>query len=314
MIGPLEWAWPLWLLKGFVTILASESGTGKSALALAICDIFIRNRYWPDGAKYDGEPGKVVWCEAEAAQAIQLERARKWGVPIDSIWVPLDDPTGDFSLTDAAHKDALTDLAHNREVRLVVIDSLSGADPKAEKSVEDAGSIKWLSQLARDSNKPILVCHHLRKKNLFDGGEINLDRLRGSSALVQTARVVWALDIPDPQSRDWKRLQVIKSNVAKFPPPVGIAISEAGIEFGDSPEQPKTPSVIDRAVDLLLALLQSEPQPADLIYSEFNGAGISVPTLKRAKSKLGIVSTKKADGWYWGLPGCENHEQRGLLI
>ena len=47
-------------------------------------------------------------------------------------------------------------------------------------------------RLARDTGKPVLCTHHLRKKGLQDGEAVTLDRLRGSSATVQTARLVWA--------------------------------------------------------------------------------------------------------------------------
>ena len=38
-------------------------------------------------------------------------------------------------------------------------------------------------------------------------------------------------------------------------------------------------------------------------------SNVSIKTLKRAKAELGVVSTKRGDGWYWQLPNYgENKE------
>ena len=65
--------------------------------------------------------------------------------------------------------------------------------------------------------------------------------------------------------------------------------------------------MIDKAVDLLRALLQDEPMPADQVKSEFDGAGISEATMKRAKERLGIISRKDKDGWTWSLPAVVDY-------
>ena len=73
---------------------------------------------------------------------------------------------------------------------------------------------------------------------MFDGESVDLERLRGSSAIVQTARMVWALDTPDPQAKTWKRLQVVKSNLAAFPAALGLSVSAEGVRFGLAPANP----------------------------------------------------------------------------
>ena len=75
VLGPIEWAWPGWLPKGMLTILVGQSGMGKSILALRIAQCFLSGAAFPDDTRYKGELGEVLWCEAEAAQALNLERA-----------------------------------------------------------------------------------------------------------------------------------------------------------------------------------------------------------------------------------------------
>lgn len=309
VIGPVEWAWQGWLPKGMLTILAGESGAGKSAAALRVCGCYLKGDPWPDGSKFTGETGAVIWCEAEAAQALNLDRAKAWGLPIEKIYTPLSDPLADVKLDIPEHAAALAQKAMLPEVRLIVIDSLRGMHRGDENSSETMSTIKWLAELARDSGKEMILTHHLRKRSIFDGEGVELERLRGSSAIVQTARLVWALDVPDPQTKDVKRLQVIKSNLGKFPGPIGVTVNEKGVQFVTAPEAPRVETKVDQAVDLLMALLQKGPLSAESVEKEFNDAGISIPTMKRAKSKLGIVSGKNKNGWFWSLPARDDNVQ-----
>jgi len=308
LIGPIVWDWVGWLVKGMLTIVASESGVGKSALMLRIASCYLTGDNWPDGAEFTAEKGKILWAEAEAAQAINLERATAWGLPLSKIVTPVD-PLEDLKLNFPDHKDALYAKAMLPDVKLIIVDSLSGADARAEKSSEDALTVQWLAALARDAGKPVLVSHHLRKRSLFDGDRIDLDRLRGSSAIVQTARIVWALDVPDPGAKDVKRMQVVKSNLAKFPEPLGLAIDGDGVRFTDAPEEPKTETLTDKAADLLMSLLMSKPMLASEIQDEINQAGISWRTAMRAKKSLGINSLKRNGDWFWTLPTSKYENQ-----
>lgn len=310
VIGPISWDWPNWLAKGFLNISVGMTGEGKSILALRICASYLMGWPWPDGTPFIGETGSVVWCEAEAAQALNLERAKKWGLPIERILNPLGDPLSDFRLNNVDHKDKLAYMVLRSDVVFSVVDSLSGADPTAEKSTEDAGNVNWLAALARDCQKPLQLTHHLRKRSLFDTeGVVTLDRVRGISTILQFSRLIWALDLPDKNNKDCKRLSVIKSNLGKKPKPLGVTIGEDGaLTFGQAPQEPHTETVIDKAVDLLMSLLSDHPVPSVDLEVEMDQAGISWISAKRAKQKLGIVSVKKNDGkWYWSLPAREEY-------
>ena len=302
-LGPIEWSWKSWLPWGMLTILAGASGSGKSMLMLRVAACFVCGWPWPDGTPFTGEKGDVLWCEAEAAQALNLERAKSWGLPLDHIKTPFPDGMKDIRLDNPDHLNAIYLAANQPNIKMIVIDSLSGADPKAEKSPEDSNSVRVLSQFARDTGKIFKMSHHLRKKTMFDDTGMMLERLRGSSSIVQTARLVWALDNPDLRVKDWMRLQVIKSNLAKFPKPLGMNIGDAGVKFGLSPEEPKIETQLDKAIDMLKTLLDKEPLQQSEVTKETEGAGLSRNTVYRAKSKLGIVSIKQSDGhWYWSLP------------
>jgi putative DNA primase/helicase len=307
-LGPITWAWKPWLSPGFLTLVVSEPGRGKSMLCLRIAACFLRGDPWPDGALYTGEAGAVVWCEAEAAQALNLERAKSWGLPLEKIYTPLDDPLADVQLDIPEHQQIVRTMMQRPEVRLLVVDSLRGAHQGDENSSTSMETVKWLAELARDTSKPVLLTHHLRKRGLFDiDDKVSLDRVRGSSAIIQTARLVWAIDQPDPGS-ETRRLSIIKNNMARFPEPVGLTIGDLGLSFGDAPEKPKEDTPVERAIDLLRVLLDDSPMRQPDIEDEAKGSGISWASMRRAKKQLGVVSKRQPDGWYWSLPirGVDN--------
>jgi len=303
LIGPIKWLWKNWLPQGMLTIIAGELGVGKSIMALRIAACFLRGDPWPDGTPYTGETGAILWCEAEAAQAINLSRAKAWGLPLDKIYTPFEDPLVDILLDDPNHREAIATVARREEVLFMVVDSLRGATRGDENSSETIAVTKWLAELARDTGKPLQLSHHLRKKGLVDvGNKVTLDRLRGSSAIGEVARVIWAIDVPDPKDKETKRLSVIKNNLAPFPESVGLSIDGEGVNFCDVPQEPHTETLQERAADLLLMLLASGPMPSADIRKEGEEAGLSWPALKRAKKKLGIISVKPNGVWHWSLP------------
>ncbi len=189
ILSPIVWEQPKMVgARSLLTLIVSMSGEGKTCIALRYCGCYLLKLPWPDGTPFTGEAGSVVWAEAESFQAGNLERAHKWGYPLDKILIPLDNPLDDFKLDNPAHKGRLTELAFMPDVKLIVVDSLSGANSRGkEKDTEILPMVQWLAALARDANKPVLLTHHLRKRGLFDTEEISLDRVRGSSAIIQPA-------------------------------------------------------------------------------------------------------------------------------
>lgn len=303
VIGRVAWTWETWLPKGMLTLIVGDSGEGKSSLLLRIMACVLEGYCWPDGEPFRGDLGSVLWCESEAAQALNLERAREWELPLAKIQTALSDFMLEVELDNDADLYAIDREARLPEVKMIGVDSLRGAVGGDENAGEISRVVQWLARLARDTNKPVLLVHHLRKRGLFDLGDgITLERVRGSSAIVQHARVVWAVDCPDPMSPNRKRLSCIKNNLARFPEPVGFEIETRGLIFTDAPEPPRRETVREQAADLLVSILSDGELPQIEIERDIKGAGLSWSTARRAKKALGIVSIRRADGWYWGLP------------
>jgi hypothetical protein len=304
MLGPIVWEWPGWIARGFLHEMVAGQGHGKSMVSLRIAACYLLGWSWPDNTAFEGDTGAVLWCETEAAHALNIERAKTWGLPLDKILSPLPGLFDSIDLTKDEHRAAVLARAQLPEVKFVIVDSLRGAFSGSEDKSELAFVIaKWLADLAQTIKKPVLADHHLRKKSLLDiQDRVTLDQARGSGGLTQPARLVWAVDKPDQTDQATHRLSVIKSNLAKFPGPIGFTIDENGITFGEAPEPPRVETVMDKAIDLLTALLTTGPKSVATLEQEFDGAGLSWRSAQRAREKMHLTAQKKAEGWWWSLP------------
>jgi putative DNA primase/helicase len=316
----VAWEWPGWLPRGFVTIVAGRAGTGKSALVLWIARCLSTGEDWPDGQRNQNGPSNVLWCETEAAQAINIARARAWSVPVDRIISPFDDHFRPIDLGDKESLRVLKDKLSLPDVRLAVIDSFSGAHSSKENKTAVGALTRSLAEIARDTNKPILLVHHLRKadRRASNGGArnlIDLDDIRGSSAIPQAARVVWALEAPDENGTRF--LHKIKNNLA--PPSTGLEceIHDAGLSFA-APHKEETLckiSELKRAALFIMRQLHSGPLPSKELQRRAEAEGISKPTLERARKELGIRAKPSGGAWQASMPegkregeGVENLE------
>ena len=335
ILAPIGWDWPGWLPRGFLTILASEPGAGKSLLCLHLAATYIESRPWPDGAPFPNssaatddatdddasgvasdsfsESGRVVsnagsvavlWCESESSHALNLQRARRWGVDLSRILAPLKSPLHNVNLNDDGHATALLALARRDDVRLIILDSLRGLlSGPGPRSLGD--HLRFLADVARISGKPVLLTHHLRKRVTYDhAGNLTLDQVLGAGAVTQVARIIWAIDTPDPADPGHRRLATIKNNLAPFPDPLGFRVGQDGLHFGPAPQPPTGHTELDRALDFLRQQLADGPLPANQIQDARQAAGLARRTVRRAKRRLAIRSVRPngESEWYWQLP------------
>lgn len=308
LLGPIVWDWRGWLVRGMLAELVAASGIGKSNIALRISGTYICGWPWPDETPYRGDTGSVLWCEAEAAQKLNLDRALAWGLPLDKLITPLQNPLDEVDLFSAAHRAAIAARAHLPEVKLIVVDSLSGASGGRERGEDQMPIVKFFAELARDTNKPVLLLHHLRKKSLVDGAGdvVTLDMVRGATQITQMARVIWAMDTPNGNDLEHKRLHIIKNNLARFAEPIGLRIEDNGLVFDDAPTAPREDTPINRAIDLLRSLLAHGPVSVNKIEDEADGAGVSMKSIRDAKEALHVIAIRKGNRegsyWLWSLP------------
>ena len=306
VVGPVEWDWPPWAPRGLLTMIVAALGVGKSLVALALARTYITGGPWPDDTPFDDVPGCVLWIETEAGEAVNLERAEQWGLPLDRLLTPYPDPLAAVTLTDPAHRVRIAEAAREGCASAVIVDSLSGGNTRDENSAAMLPVTTWLAHLARDTGKPVYCVHHVRKRKDSDPDPrygLSLDMVRGHSSICQPARVVWGLDLPGGPTSDTRRLHQLKNNLRRFPEPLGMAVDEEGrVTWGEAPEVPEVASACSDACDWLRRLLDKEPLPAAEVLREAEKAKINTRTLYRAKVKLHVSSPKVGNVWMWSLP------------
>lgn len=309
-VSSTEWAWMQWIPKGHLTMIAAQPGKGKSYFCLWLAKIFIHGGMLPDGTIYTPpvQGGKILWCDTESAQGMTLERAARIELPLEDICAPFENAFDPVNLGNLEHRKRLELLCDSGEIQIIVIDSLSGAHSKKEN---DSGEMKeiliWLSGVAQRTNKPIICTHHFNKLN-FQDALPNIDKVRGSSAIIQFFRSVISIDCPDVLTPERKRLAVIKNNLCMTPEMLGFEIADGGREiiFMDAPDAPKKETAIGNATVWLANFLTEEKLQTDVEDAAKN-AGFSGATIRRAKKSLGVKSRYQKDhftkekAWYWSL-------------
>jgi len=319
--GETRWAWPGWLPIGNLTMIAGSSGQGKSAVALRIGACFMEGWPWPGGLKFTGTRGKCLWIEAEGGHVIQTDRAAAWDIDPRNLMFASDARLGRDALIDAdldnpEHRVTIDTLASRDDVQVIVLDALSSASSRRDENSSSMLEItRWLAALARDRGKPIVVVHHLRKQLQFDSDVVTLDRLRGSSAIGQLARVVWACEHPDPESTD-RRLRVIKSNLGPIPEEThGIRWTETSLVFVDPPEKPKQIGQRDLATEWLRDYLREGPKRSRDLFAAAAARGFSERTISRARENIRIACFRRPNdpSWFWALAADLDREVQGDL-
>jgi hypothetical protein len=319
---PIQWAWPNWLPIGMLTLLAARPGAGKSMLALDLAHRIISGQPWPDGAAQTRPGARVIYVDGENVPQILNERAEHWQMLRQHIYLLLpDEDDVILDLSQPKYQDKLAQMAFRLEPALIVVDSLGSVMGKGENAIEDVRNLlAYLAGLANQNACGLLLIHHLRKSN---GGQMSLldsvdpDMVRGSGHITAMARVAWGLASvqtgPEPNRNGPRKLEVIKSNLSRYPDPLGITMEP--LPDGDAvklvydlkaPEHYKEPTVGDEAGAWLLGYLEDAGAPVKSsdIVAAATAEGYSRAMIYRAhdadKRILNTVG-RKGRGNCWAL-------------
>lgn len=307
-VGSIVWDWRDWIPRGFVTLLVGPSGAGKSSLALELARRFELCLAMPDGQD-PADFGRILWFDLEHSLQGTIDRALKWGVDLLAF-----DETADFLLSEPGGIDRMVATAKHHAARIIVIDALASAHAKDENSAEMRAVMNDLANAASANGLTIIILHHVRKRGQMEGPDPDLDRVRGSSAIVALCRSViacWAPLKEDPEDpRSYTRhVQVIKANFARIPPRLAFTIGDAGLDWCEPIEIDRAPSAKDGAADWLRNALRNGKRKRGEILAAGLAEGYSERTIERARKALGVVVLPDYDEernlpfTWWGLPG-----------
>lgn len=224
----ITWLWDKHIPNGHLTMIAAPQRTFKSYVAGALERCVINGDPWPDGQEPDWEQcGYVLHVEGEGMHAALAERHEAMGTDRSAIRFPPigDSGDADINLSDDTHMQAVMGMLRDPEIKLCVIDSLTGCFPglKENSNEEMTLAMGRLRQLAARSKKAVLVVHHFNKYKQEGSGAL-LARVRGADAITQLCRSVWLLE---------KRGDVVvavqdKNTFAKDQNPWAAKIEESG--------------------------------------------------------------------------------------
>ena len=312
----VRWTWPNRIPEGKLSILAGNPGLGKSFLTLDTAARVSKGDPWPD-SDVPNPIGSVVLLSAEDGLADTIRpRLDAAGadvskiVALEGIVVRKGSYAREFDLTKdlAALEQAIRRMP---DTRLVIIDPITAymGSTDSHKNAEVRRVLAPLARIAERHHVAVIAVSHLNKNDAQQA----IHRTMGSLAFVAAARAVW-LVIRHKDQKDKRRLVPCKANLSINPTGLAFEIVDGVVEFDAEPFEVDSPddftsdkSAMDRAVDMLQDLLKDGRVAATKVFGLAKKRQISVSTLKRAKTRLGITAMKKGStkfgAWYWQLPG-----------
>lgn len=318
-LGTVEWLWPGRVPRGYITEICGRSEIGKSSLALRLAASVADRRPWPAvrGADADevpvlGEPHKVLYVDNEGTKQGQAQRVCDWGYSEENIiFLGAKDGSERYALDDPKTMPAIRAIVEKYEVPLIIFDSFRASFSGDENSSEVGELLVRWTHFAQEHKLAIVIVVHPNKEREWDKGVLNLDRVRGSSAIVDCARSVIALDHPDPED-ETVHIHCIKQTFAEKPEPLGMLLTDTGPEFCEPPRAPRRDTLQARAEEFLQAKLTKGARPVGELLEEAQKQGITRATLYLAKKKLDLkelpdpTSGRKKQ---WGLPARETLDE-----
>ncbi|MCW3797372.1 AAA family ATPase [Sphingomonas sp. BN140010] len=230
----IDWLWTGWIPQGYITILAGESGAGKSTVLADIAARVTTGRPWP-GERLDAlrVPGRVLWLGSEdSVEEMTVPRLMACGAALDNVTaidgVALAGKRTTFSMQDDLEEvSRLLGAAkvEQRPFAMLVIDPVTSYLPgqKLRKvDLNDSGQMRtilepWLA-LAQQHNIAIVCVTHFAK----DTSRQMMHRVLGSGAFVATCRSLCvvierqATEDFEPEPNEKLMLQV-KTNLPEDP-------------------------------------------------------------------------------------------------
>lgn len=325
---PVRWLWPGHLAIGKLTLVSGDPGLGKSLMTVDIAARVTAGVPWPFGPHSTRSPAGVVFLCGEddvtdtivpgfnAAGGDTKRAALLRGVKSDGGGNDTSHRCIDLGRDLDALEEAI-DAVPN--CQLVVIDPISAYMGRVDshKNADVRAILQPLAALAVRRQVAVLVVTHLNKN--LAGPAVH--RAVGSIAFTAAVRV--ALVVCKDPGNDQRRLVfATKSNLG--PSGRGLAFQvtcrtgdaprvdwsnqppELSVEeaLGSQPAAGAQASELDEAIAWLKECLSNGAKPTREVLIASLDAGHSKATIRRAKSKLGVLSVKTTHVWVWAFPGA----------
>jgi hypothetical protein len=315
----VEWLWEGRIPFGKITVVDGDPGLGKSLLTLDIAARLSSGGTLPDGGKCEPAGVVILSCEDGLGDTIR-PRLEAAGADLSRIaaLVAVKSPSG-TQLLPTLEENVLqiAEAIESVAARLVIIDPLMaylGRDVNSYRDQDVRAVLAPVAEMADRTGVAVVVVRHLRKSR--EGGAIIAGG--GSIGIIGAARS-GLMVARHPDDDDTRVLVPVKSNLAApakalsyritVDPdgrpmiewdhdPVDVTADQL-VAFAETSFEGRT--ALEEAMEFLEYELASGLKPTTEVNREAKKAGISEPTLRRARARLGVKPRRDGYSGTWSL-------------
>jgi hypothetical protein len=321
----VEWLVDQSFPLGMLAVIGGQPGLGKSQISINLAAGVTTGNNLPGASEFKNLGSVIILANEDDAARTIRPRLDAAGADISKVHI-VEGVAREGTEVDLFQLDQdISDLRERAlqigDVRLIIIDPPSaylGTKVDSYKDSDVRRVLMPLGTLAQETGAMILLIVHLNKRT--DGGA--QQRFSGSTAWTAAPRVGFMV-VEDPLTKNRLMLPV-KNNIGDDRLGYQYHIAEKLIQYKQQqiqssyivwdqttnrsisdllmPPKPVKVSAVDVAREFLSdELANGCSLPVEKLKQSAKAAGISWPSVTRAKSEMPISSTKIGDGWVWTL-------------
>ena len=334
----IRWLWPGWLARGKLHLLAGAPGTGKTTIAMTLAAAISSGSALPCG-HCPAVGGVLIWSGEDDFADTLLPRLIAAGADLSRVYLVgvVREAEQSRAFDPAYDMGELAVAAEGRgDISLIIVDPLvSAIRGDSHKNAEVRRGLAPLVDLANRLDACALGITHFSKST---GARDPVERVTGSIAFSAQARIVMGT-VRKAVGEECEQEFILaraKSNIGpdgggyaygfeQVPLKESVDVTGSRVVWGDAvegtargllsepTENESNRSALAEAETFLTELLSSGAALEQIIRVEANSRGLSWASIKRAKSRLKIISQKggMTTGWEWSMSSKALNEGEG---
>ena len=320
----VEWLVDQSFPLGMLAVIGGQPGLGKSQISINLAAGVTTGKGLPGTGGFSSIGSVIILANEDDAARTIRPRLDAAGADISKVHI-VEGVAGEGAEVDMFQLDL--DIAELRDraleigdVRLIIIDPPSaylGTKVDSYKDSDVRRVLMPLGNLAQETGAMILLIVHLNKRT--DGGA--QQRFSGSTAWTAAPRVGFM--VAEDNITKQRFMLPVKNNIGDDRLGYQYHIAEKLVKYSGqtfkssyivwdqttnrsvseilAPPKANKESVVDDAKSFLEEELAKGPVAVDQLQKQAKAAGLSWPSVNRAKKDLPINSIKVSNGWEWTL-------------